>query len=170
MDIIDIIARETANYMETARKAGRLGDYVTASAASASAQTLIDLQTKIKSLQKEALAPMDKALTDAGFEIGAMRGGATQNSRKPKVSMPKRYFSSGKQWSLDPSLNVSDIDRILGQGKQYRVTGDGGKVKYSWRFLVDGKECAIWNYHTTRWSGYGPKECFEALGIKIYGN
>jgi len=166
MDIIDIIARETAKHLEVAQKAGRLGDFVKAAESQASAQTLINLQKVIKEEnQLSALAPMDKALTEAGFEIGELKS----NAKKPKVSMPRRNFSSGKQWSLDESLKPSDIDRILG-GKQYRVSDDGDKVKYSWRFLVNGKECAIWDYHRVRWSGYGPKECFEALGIKIYGN
>lgn len=81
------------------------------------------------------------------------------------VVTPSRYSVGGKDWSLDDTLLPIDIDRIL--GVDCRVVDDAGKVRFSWAFKVDGEQCGIWDYKGVRWSGMGPREAFEKLGIKI---
>lgn len=154
--ILALIAQQTADYQNAADQAAKGGRYEEANKAQISAGVLMNLQQEI------ALMGSKKPVTS--FKASAP---APTAPRKPRVSMPTRNFGSGKDWSLDGSLRPADIDRILGQGKQYRVSDDPGKVKFSWRFLVDGKECAIWDYKGVRWSAFGPKECFQALGFIV---
>lgn len=168
--ILELIGKETAEYLNASQRAGKLGNYVKAAEAQASASTLMDLQRKIKALNGTSLPTTSPMYRPAPAPAAA----APAKPRKPVISKPKRDFSSGKNWSLDSGLSVGDIDKILGNGKAaagkaFRRDDDPYKVKFSWAFLVDGKECAIWDYKGARWSGYGPKECFEALGIAIEG-
>lgn len=170
--ILELIGKETAEYLNTSQRAGKLGNYVKAAEAQASASTLMDLQRKIKALNGTSL-PTTSPFAQAPVPIAAAPA-APAKPRKPVISKPKKDFASGKSWSLDSSLSVGDIDKILGNGKAtagkaFRRDDDPDKVKFSWAFLVDGKECAIWDYKGTRWSGYGPRECFDALGIAIEG-
>lgn len=168
--ILELIGKETAEHLNTSQRAGRLGNYTKAAEAQASAQTLMDLQRKIKALNGTSLPTTSPMYRPAPAPVAA----TPAMPRKPVITQPKRDFGSSKSWSLDSRLRPGDIDKILGNGKAaagkaFRRDDDPSKVKFSWAFLVDGKECAIWDYKGTRWSGYGPKECFEALGIIIEG-
>jgi len=171
--IIELIGRKTADYLNTSHNAGRLGNYVKAAEAQASAQVLMDLQRDIKAITDESKAA---AITSVIKQIVTPPAAKPTGkpTGKPKITKPSRDVGTGKDWSLDESLRPGDIDKILGEGsaakgKEYRCSDDPQKVKYSWAFEVDGKHCAIWDYKGTRWSGYGPKECFQALGIKVVG-
>lgn len=164
--LIELIGKETAEYLNISQRAGKLGNYVKAAEAQASAATLLDLQRKIKALNSTA-APVVPMPTPVAA--------APATPSKPRITKPAGFIASCKNWSLDSSLRPGDIDKIIGGGKAsvgktFRRDDDPSKVKFSWEFVVNGKECAIWDYKGTRWSGYGPKECFEALGIAIEGH
>lgn len=57
------------------------------------------------------------------------------------------------------------IESVLGFAPN--VKDDPCKVKYSWGFTADGKECGIWAWKGSEnrgeYSFYGPREVFEAL-------
>lgn len=171
--VIDLLARKAAEATDAGMKAGRNSNYIAAMEKQIEVRVLLDLQKDIKALINEAAKPDTIAAMIKDIVAPPRRAPAkAPAARKPKITQPKRDFSSGKDWSLDDTLRPGDIDKILGQGsaakgKVFRCADDTSKVKFSWRFVVDGKECAIWDYHGTRWSGFGPKECFEALGIRI---
>lgn len=174
--ILELIARKAGEATEAGLKAGRSSNYIGAMEKQIEVRVLLDLQKDIKGLMDEATKPetiaaMIKDIVAPPRSTPAKAPAA----RKPKVTQPTRDFGSSKSWSLDDTLRPGDIDKILGlgsaaKGKAFRSSDDADKVRYSWRFVVDGKECAIWDYRGARWSGYGPKECFDALGIKIFGN
>lgn len=86
-------------------------------------------------------------------------------SKIPVVKPAIKWVASHKMWSLDSSLTPRQISAIL-QNKVPKTPGCH-KVKHRWEFLVNGKECAIWDYHDVRWSAYGPREAFEKLGLKV---
>ena len=71
-----------------------------------------------------------------------------------KIRKATSWFSTHKTGSLDPSLRVADINRILGfEGE----VGDPDKVTNEWLFTVDGVPCGVWDYYGTRWSTFGPR-------------
>lgn len=165
--ILELIGTTTADYLNRAHRASSQGKYQAAAELQTKAEALIDLQSKISKLSIIAAIKTPATNTPAPSKAPV--------SSKPKITQPTRDFGSSKQWSLDGSLRPGDIDKILGsgsatKGKAFRCGDDPSKVKFSWRFAVDGKECAMWDYHGVRWSGYGPKECFDKLGIAIHGN
>jgi hypothetical protein len=63
--------------------------------------------------------------------------------------------------NIDSGYTVADINRIL--GFKPNVKDDPYKVRHSWGFKADGKECGIWDYKGSRWSTYGPKAVFNQL-------
>lgn len=77
--------------------------------------------------------------------------------------VPNREGGSHKTGSLSEMLTVSDIKEKLGFGANR--DDDTSKVKHSWSFTVNGKQCAIWDYKGSRWSTFGPREAF----VKIFG-
>lgn len=69
--------------------------------------------------------------------------------------------------------NVDEINAIL--GFEPNVEDDPYKVKHSWGFKADGKQCGIWDYKgSNSWgtfSTYGPDEVFRKLfGDKYISN
>lgn len=71
----------------------------------------------------------------------------------PTIKKATKWFSSYKTGSMDPSVRVEDINRVLGFESQ---VGDPAKVEHEWLFTVDGKEAGIWDYYGVRWSVYDP--------------
>lgn len=88
-------------------------------------------------------------------------------STQPVIAAPRKWVSSHKMWSLDSSLTPRDISAALRRKIRQQPRTDS-KVKHRWEFLVDGVECAIWDYYGTRWSAYGPREAFEKLGLTVF--
>lgn len=68
-----------------------------------------------------------------------------------------------KQWALAP-VAPEVISTALGILSD-RSGSSCGKVSIDWEFLADGHPCYIWDYCGRRWSAYGPREVFEALGL-----
>lgn len=173
--ILDLLARKAVEATDAGMKAAHNSNYVGAMEKQIEARVLLGLQKDIKALIDEAAKPDTSAAMIKNFAAPPHSVLAkAPAARKPKITQPKRDFSSSKNWSLDDNLRPVDIDKILGEGKAaagkaFRSADDPDKVRHSWRFVVNGKECAIWDYHGVRWSGFGPKECFEALGIKVLG-
>ena len=83
-------------------------------------------------------------------------------SRGPHITAPDLYISSHKTGSLDESISVGDINRALGNKIK---ASSGDKSRYHWEFLIDGDECAIWDYKGSRWSTYGPASAFAKIGL-----
>lgn len=79
----------------------------------------------------------------------------------PRLAPCSRGIGSHKQGELIDTFTPKKIDQIVGADK--RVSDDPSKVKHSWSFLWNGKQCAIWDYYGHRWSIFGPKEAFEDL-------
>lgn len=88
-------------------------------------------------------------------------------SRGPRITAPASWISSHRTGSLDESLSVGDINRAL--GNKIKATS-GDKSRYQWDFLVDGVECAIWDYKGSRWSTYGPASAFAKIGLMSHPN
>lgn len=57
-------------------------------------------------------------------------------------------------YRLPSNLTVEQISEVLGFSPN--VEDDPYKVKYSWGFAINGKECGIWDYKESRWSVYDP--------------
>ena len=68
---------------------------------------------------------------------------------------------SHKTGSLPDSLSSHDIEAVL--GFPANIKDDEYKVRHSWGFTVDGKECGIWDYKGSRWSVYDPHNVLPAL-------
>ena len=84
--------------------------------------------------------------------------------KKPVIKARSSFHSTHKQWSLDPSLTKAQITKILGVQPD---SGGDGKVKANWDFYANGAPCGIWDYYGAKWSAYGPREVFEALGMAV---
>ena len=69
------------------------------------------------------------------------------------------------------NVTVRQINAIL--GFKPNVQDDPCKVKHSWGFTVDGKECGIWDYKGSEtvgmFSTYGPDDVFLELFGFNYG-
>lgn len=69
------------------------------------------------------------------------------------------------------AISVEEINVLL--GFEPNVQDDPSKVKHSWGFTVDGKECGIWDYKGSetmgRFSTYGPDYIFKELFGFNYG-
>lgn len=76
------------------------------------------------------------------------------------------FVDSHLQHSLSSELTVKDIEKALGP-KIGRAVSDPDKVKYQWDFLADGQKCSIWDYKRARWSAFGPRYVFDALGLTV---
>lgn len=72
------------------------------------------------------------------------------------------YMQSHRMQRLSDTLTPEDITRRLDVWPDRERSGDG-KVTIIWRFVVDGTECAIWDYKNARWSCFGPRAIFAAL-------
>jgi hypothetical protein len=77
-------------------------------------------------------------------------------------------FPSYYQFTLHSS--VEEIESIL--GFKGDASDEYDKVENSWRFLVDGKKCAIWDYRRShyfgRFSAWGDAESLKKLfGSKL---
>lgn len=69
--------------------------------------------------------------------------------------------------------STDEINAIL--GFEPNVEDDPYKVKHSWGFTADGKQCGIWDYKGSNgwgtFSTYGPDEVFRTLfGDKYSSN
>lgn len=86
------------------------------------------------------------------------------DAKRPKL-VPVETLRGGshKQHSLKP-IPVGQMRITLAGVPDAGKSGDG-KCQHTWRFLADGQECAVWDYKGERWSGYGPKDVFERLGL-----
>jgi hypothetical protein len=89
---------------------------------------------------------------------------------KPVAKMSYRptgeFVQSYKQWALDPSISVRAINKAL-TGIEDKGRSSDGKCTHHWDFVADDKHvCSIWDYKGARWSAFGPREVFEAMGIK----
>lgn len=71
---------------------------------------------------------------------------------------PTRIDGSCRQGGLDVSYET--IVSVLGEPN---ADDDPDKVTYSWAYLVDGEEVAIWDYKGIRWSYYGPHHIMDQL-------
>jgi hypothetical protein len=71
---------------------------------------------------------------------------------------PIKYFIASHRTDGITGYSKAQIERLLGFPPNFK--DDPDKVIYSWRFTIDGKECAIWDYHGShklkRWSAYDP--------------
>ena len=116
----------------------------------------------------EAIRRLCEALVEEGIGQTILGSFELEEIRTDvRVKNEPQWFGSSKQWSLDRNLSVKDIQQKLGaEVTNLGVSGDG-KVKNEWRFTVDGKKCAIWDYKGARWSAFGPKEAFEKLGLDV---
>jgi hypothetical protein len=78
---------------------------------------------------------------------------------------PINYFFSSHKTDSISGYTQWQIQKLLGFPPN--VKDDSEKVVYSWRFSVDGKECAIWDYHRShkmnRWSAYDPHQVLHKL-------
>lgn len=82
---------------------------------------------------------------------------------KPFVPTPERTFlPSHRERGLDSDLSPEYIQAVLGPEVISKASRDG-KCDYMWDFLVDGEECAIWDYCGSRWSCWGPWDAFEKI-------
>jgi hypothetical protein len=59
---------------------------------------------------------------------------------------PTTEFYSSHLIANISGYNADDISAILGFVPNASADDDLDKVKYSWRFTLDGKPCAIWDY------------------------
>jgi hypothetical protein len=77
-----------------------------------------------------------------------------------------KFHNTHRQGTL-VEVNRKIITNILGFGPN--MDDDGEKVTASWSFLVDGQQCAIWDYKGSfEWqeaSTYGPDEAL----LKVFG-
>lgn len=71
---------------------------------------------------------------------------------------PTSSIASCRQGSLDVSYET--IVSVLGEPN---ASDDPDKVTYSWAYLVDGHEVAIWDYKGSRWSYYAPHHIMDQL-------
>ena len=73
------------------------------------------------------------------------------------VIKPKTNVASYKTGTLT-GKNKFDIERALGFPPN--VDDDPDKVRYSWAFTINGRECAIWDWKGSAdqdvWSVYDP--------------
>ena len=76
----------------------------------------------------------------------------------PNIKPDPVFRSSHKTGSLSPLRDPDDITALLGIEPEVTDPKDpdsDGKVTLEWRFTVDGKPCAIWDYKGVRWSTWG---------------
>lgn len=81
------------------------------------------------------------------------------------------FMASHKTGRLPDDWTIAAITRHLGGIKPERYgAGEGedydGKVTVEWQLLINGEECAIWDYKGARWSIYDP----SGLLAKHFGN
>lgn len=69
---------------------------------------------------------------------------------------------TGKDFSLTSKLSIKGISSLL---PGVALVRGGDKTNYEWHFTYKGNSCGIWDYKGDRWSGSGPKWCFEELGF-----
>lgn len=85
-----------------------------------------------------------------------------------KIENATGFTESWKQWSLDPKLTPEQIGAklpgVVDQGESF-----DGKATHYWDFFADDQPCSIWDYRGKPWSGFGPREVFEQLGLTIVG-
>lgn len=77
------------------------------------------------------------------------------------------HVSSHRQHTLT-NITAEEINNVLGFSSN--VDDDPDKVKDSWGFDVDGKECAIWDYNGSHRDGeYSAFGDFDTL-VKLFPN
>lgn len=81
----------------------------------------------------------------------------------PSIASRRHGVMTYKQWSL-AAVPVDTVSQLLGFRPNGLPSCDG-KVTAEWNFVADGQPCSIWDYRGARWSAYGPREVFEALGL-----
>ncbi len=74
--------------------------------------------------------------------------------------VPASISETYKQGHLN--VTYERICEVLGQPN---FDDDYDKVRYSWRYSVDGSPVAIWDYKGVRWSYYGSRE----MMVKLFG-
>ena len=86
-----------------------------------------------------------------------------------KIEKPTKFIESYLEHRLHPALTVEAIQAALPGIEDEGESGDG-KVTHHWSFVADGRECAIWDFKGLRWSAYGPREVYDALGLEVIGD
>jgi hypothetical protein len=80
------------------------------------------------------------------------------------VIKPKTNVASYKTGTLT-GKNKFDIERALGFPPN--VDDDPDKVRYSWAFTINGRECAIWDWKGSAdqdvWSVYDPSRVLSII-------
>lgn len=85
-----------------------------------------------------------------------------------KIEKPTKPVESYLQHRLHPRLTVEQIQAALPGIEDEGASWDG-KVKHHWEFIADDQRCAVWDMRGLRWSAYGPREAFAALGFEVIG-
>lgn len=85
-----------------------------------------------------------------------------------KIETPSKFVESHLQHRLHPAITVEQIEAALPGILDEGESGDG-KATHTWHFMADGQGCGIWDMRGLRWSAFGPKEVFNALGLEIIG-
>ncbi len=113
--------------------------------------------------------PYDEELIESDRQklLGLMQeAGATPQNRVYPIDK-----SGAHRTGTLTNITKADIEAVLGFAPN--IKDDPYKVKYSWGFTVDGKECGIWDYKGSyrfrEYSTYGPDEVFVELFGDKYG-
>lgn len=83
-----------------------------------------------------------------------------------QIKHDSEFRGSHKTGMLSPRRTPEEITEILGIEPERFDPNDpdsDGKVTLEWRFTVDGKPCAIWDYKGARWSTWGDGGTLAAL-------
>ena len=81
---------------------------------------------------------------------------------KLTITADAQFRSSHKSGSLSPLREPDEITARLGVQPDTDDI-DADKQTMEWRFIVNGKPCAIWDYKGVRWSCWGDHAALAAL-------
>lgn len=82
------------------------------------------------------------------------------------------YMPSHRQFRLSDSITPEKITELTGATP---TPSKDGKCRYQWEFFVTFTSgpnndritlpCSIWDYSGCRWSAWGPRKAFVAMGL-----
>lgn len=89
-----------------------------------------------------------------------------------KITPINDTILSSRTCRIDPALTPEQIEAKLPGCVNVFADGpsDDGKVDHYWSFKIGNVEYAVWSYYGARWSGFGPRDTFDELGLTVVGD